>query len=149
MLVMVSLINCKNSLLQGDLILNSPSWNLHPLIYENIMNDNIFVKNPTYTDNGDAIDLDSCKNAIVINSQFVAGDDGIYIKSAKDKDGRKRGKSCEKIIIDGCTVFSGHGGFVVGSDMCGDSNFQFLGTDNGLTFKSTRDRGGVVEDIYI
>jgi polygalacturonase len=52
-------------------------------------------------------------------------------------------------------VFHGHGGFIVGSEMSGGvknikvSNCQFLGTDVGLRFKSTRGRGGVVENIYI
>ena len=153
--VMVSLRNCKNVLLQGVLFQNSPAWNLHPLMCENIIVDNIFVKNPSYAHNGDAIDLESCKNALIVNSKFDAGDDGICIKSGKDKDGRKRGKPCENVVVDGCTVFSGHGGFVVGSEMSGNvrnikvNNCQFLGTDNGLRFKSTRGRGGVVENIYI
>lgn len=86
---------------------------------------------------------------------FDVGDDGICIKSGKDADGRKRGIPCENVIVDGCTVFKGHGGFVVGSEMSGGvknvmvTNCQFLGTDVGLRFKSTRGRGGVVENIFI
>ena len=153
--VMVSLRNCKNILLQGVIFQNSPNWNLHPLMCENIIIDNIFVKNPSYAINGDAIDLESCKNALIINSKFDAGDDGICLKSGKDKDGRRRNKPCENIIIDGCKVFAGHGGFVVGSEMSGGiknikvSNCQFLGTDSGLRFKTNRGRGGIVENIYI
>lgn len=57
--------------------------------------------------------------------------------------------------MDGCTVFKGHGGFVVGSEMSGGvrnvcvRNCKFLGTDVGLRFKSKRGRGGVVENIWI
>lgn len=86
---------------------------------------------------------------------FDVGDDGICIKSGKDLDGRKRGIPCENVIVDGCTVFKGHGGFVVGSEMSGGvkniivRDCQFLGTDVGLRFKSARGRGGVVENIYI
>lgn len=153
--VMVSIRNCKNVLLQGIIFQNSPAWNLHPLMCENIIIDNIFVKNPSYAVNGDAIDLESCKNALIINSIFDAGDDGICIKSGKDRDGRRRGVPCQNVVVDGCTVFSGHGGFVIGSEMSGDvrnikvNNCQFLGTDNGLRFKSARGRGGVVENIFI
>ena len=50
-----------------------------------------------------------------MNSKFDAGDDGICIKSGKDKDGRKRNRPCENMVVDGCIVFSGHGGFVVRS----------------------------------
>jgi polygalacturonase len=153
--VMVSIQNCKNVLLQGVIFQNSPAWNLHPLMCENIIIDGIQARNPSYSQNGDALDLESCKNAIIVNSTFDAGDDGICIKSGKDEDGRKRNFPCENVIVNNCTVFRGHGGFVVGSEMSGGvknvsvSNCQFLGTDVGLRFKSRRGRGGVVENIYV
>lgn len=153
--VMVSLIDCKNVLLQGVIFQNSPAWNLHPLMCQNIIIDNILVRNPSYAQNGDALDLESCTNALIINSRFDAGDDGICLKSGKDKDGRRRGVPCANVVVDGCTVFAGHGGFVVGSEMSGGvrnikvSNCQFVGTDVGLRFKSTRGRGGIVENIFI
>lgn len=153
--VLVSFIECKNVLLEGVLFQNSPSWNIHPLMCENVIIDNIFSRNPRYAQNGDGLDIESCKNAIVVNSTFDVGDDAICIKSGKDEDGRKRGLPTENVIIDNCKVFQGHGGFVVGSEMSGGvrnisvSNCQFLGTDVGLRFKSRRGRGGVVENIYI
>ncbi len=153
--VMVGLVSCKNVLLQGVIFQNSPAWNLHPLMCENIVIENVLVRNPAFAQNGDALDLESCKNALIINSQFDAGDDGICIKSGKDKDGRRRGKPCENVVVNGCTVFAGHGGFVVGSEMSGGvknisvKDCQFVGTDVGLRFKSTRGRGGIVENIFI
>jgi polygalacturonase len=153
--VMISLVNCKNVLLEGVIFQNSPAWNIHPLMCENIILDNVLARNPAYAQNGDALDLESCRNALIVNSKFDAGDDGICIKSGKDKDGRRRGRPCENVVVSGCTVFAGHGGFVVGSEMSGGvknilvENCQFLGTDVGLRFKSTRGRGGIVENINI
>ena len=153
--VMVSLVGCKNVLLQGVIFQNSPAWNLHPMLCENIIIDDVLVRNPAYAQNGDALDLESCTNALIVNSRFDAGDDGICIKSGKDADGRRRGVPCANVVVDGCTVFAGHGGFVVGSEMSGGvknimvENCQFVGTDVGLRFKSTRGRGGIVENIYI
>ena len=153
--VMVSLVKCKNVRLKGVIFQNSPAWNLHPLMCEDIIIEDVLVRNPSYAQNGDALDLESCKNALVINSRFDAGDDGICIKSGKDADGRRRGIPCENVVVKGCTVFAGHGGFVVGSEMSGGvrnilvDNCQFLGTDVGLRFKSTRGRGGIVENIFI
>ena len=153
--VMVSLVNCRNVLLQGVIFQNSPAWNLHPLMCENIIIDNVLVRNPAFAQNGDALDLESCRNALIVNSRFDAGDDGICLKSGKDADGRRRARPCENVVVSGCTVFAGHGGFVVGSEMSGGvrnimvSQCQFLGTDVGLRFKSTRGRGGIVENIYI
>ena len=153
--VMVGLVGCRNVLLQGVIFQNSPAWNLHPLMCENIIIDDVLVRNPAYAQNGDALDLESCRNALIVNSRFDAGDDGICIKSGKDKDGRRRGRPCENVVVSGCTVFAGHGGFVVGSEMSGGvrnikvSDCQFVGTDVGLRFKSTRGRGGIVENIFI
>ena len=153
--VMVSLVRCTNVLLQDVIFQNSPAWNLHPLMCENIIIERVLVRNPSYAQNGDALDLESCRNALIVNSKFDAGDDGICIKSGKDADGRRRGRPCENVVVDGCTVFAGHGGFVVGSEMSGGvrnimvRNCQFLGTDVGLRFKSTRGRGGIVENIFI
>ena len=153
--VMISFQQCKNVYLQGVIFQNSPAWNIHPFMCENVILDGVLVRNPSYAQNGDGLDLESCKNAIIVNSTFDVGDDGICIKSGKDEDGLKRNIPCENVIVDNCTVFKGHGGFVVGSEMSGGvknisvSNCQFLGTDVGLRFKSSRGRGGVVENIYI
>ena len=153
--VMVSFVKCKNVQLSGVIFQNSPAWNLHPLMCENVIIEDLLVRNPAYAQNGDALDLESCKNVLIINSRFDAGDDGICIKSGKDADGRRRGVPCENVVVDGCTVFAGHGGFVVGSEMSGGvknilvENCQFVGTDVGLRFKSARGRGGIVENIFI
>jgi len=153
--VMVSFIECKNVYLHGVLFENSPAWNIHPLMCENVIIDGIFARNPGYSQNGDGLDLESCKNSIIVNSLFDVGDDGICIKSGKDEQGRLRGRPTENVIVENCKVFQGHGGFVVGSEMSGGvknisvKNCQFLGTDVGLRFKSNRGRGGVVENIYI
>lgn len=153
--VMVSFIGCKNVLLEGVLFENSPSWNIHPLMCENLIVDRVFIRNPSYAQNGDGIDVESCKNVWLLNSTLDVGDDAICLKSGKDKDGRKRNKPTENVVVDNCTVFKGHGGFVVGSEMSGGvrnvmvSNCKFIGTDVGLRFKSCRGRGGVVENIYV
>lgn len=153
--VMVSIIECKNVLLEGVLFENSPAWNIHPLMCENVIIDGIFVRNPGFSQNGDGVDLESCVNTIIVNSTFDVGDDAICIKSGKNEDGRRRNRPTENVIVANCRVFQGHGGFVVGSEMSGSvrnisvSDCQFLGTDVGLRFKAGRGRGGVVENIHI
>ncbi|RYZ22051.1 MAG: glycoside hydrolase family 28 protein [Chitinophagaceae bacterium] len=142
-------------LLEGVTFQNSPAWCLHPLMSENITIRNINVKNPWFAQNGDGLDLESCKNVIVENSVFDVGDDGICIKSGRDAEGRKRGMPTQDVIVRNCTVYAAHGGFVIGSEMSGGAkniwvdDCTFIGTDIGLRFKTTRGRGGVVENIYI
>ncbi len=153
--VMVSLIDCENVLLQGVVFQNSPAWNIHPLLCRNVIVDGVTVRNPSYAQNGDGLDIESCRNVLVADSRFDVGDDGICIKSGKDEDGRRRGVPTENVVVVGCTVFRGHGGFVVGSEMSGGvrnvlvSRCNFVSTDVGLRFKSRRGRGGVVENIFV
>lgn len=149
------LANCNKVLLEGVTFQNSPAWCLHPLMSQNITIRNIQVKNPWYAQNGDGIDLESCKNVLIENSVFDVGDDGICIKSGRDAEGRKRGMPTEDVIVRNCTVYAAHGGFVIGSEMSGGArniwvdDCTFIGTDIGLRFKTTRGRGGIVENIFI
>lgn len=153
--VMVAIHYCENVLLRDVTFQNSPCWNIHPAMCTNLTVDHITIRCPWYAQNGDGIDFESCRNVVMTNSSLDVGDDGICVKSGKDQAGRDRGIPCENIIVDNCVVFHGHGGFVVGSEMSGGvknvkvSNCKFSGTDVGLRFKSTRGRGGVVENIHI
>lgn len=153
--VMVSLISCKKVLFDGPVFQNSPAWCIHPLMCEDFTFRNMTIRNPWFSQNGDAIDIESCKNSVIHDSTFDAGDDGICIKSGKDKEGRDRKMPNENLIVKNCIVFHGHGGVTVGSEMSSGvknlhvSNCTFIGTDVGLRFKSNRGRGGVVENIFI
>lgn len=153
--VLVSIQNSKRVMFDGPVFQNSPAWNIHPLMIEDLIVRNVTVRNPWFSQNGDGLDVESCKNVIVENSSFDVGDDAICIKSGKDKDGRDRGVPCENIIVRNNIVYHGHGGVTVGSEMSGGvknmhvSNCTFMGTDVGLRFKSNRGRGGVVENIFI
>jgi len=152
---MMVLTGCKKILLEGVTFQNSPAWCLHPLMCEDLTVRNVYVKNPWYAQNGDGIDVESCKNVLIENSTFDVGDDGICIKSGRDEAGRKRAMPTENVWVRNCTVYHAHGGFVIGSEMSGGAknlfvdNCTFIGTDIGLRFKTTRGRGGIVENIFI
>ena len=153
--VMIGLVQCSQVLLKGPTFQNSPAWNIHPLMCEDVVIEDIKVRNPWYSQNGDGLDVESCNRVLISDCRFDVGDDAICIKSGKDEQGRQRGIPSQNIIITDCTVYHGHGGFVVGSEMSGGvrnilvQRCIFLGTDIGLRFKSTRGRGGVVENIFI
>jgi len=153
--VLLSLVNCKRVTLEGLTFQNSPGWSLHPLMCEDVILRRVTVRNPWYAQNGDGLDLESCKNALVDSCDFDVGDDAICLKSGRDAEGRKRGKPTENVLVRDSVVHHGHGGFVVGSEMSGGvrnimvQDCVFIGTDVGLRFKSTRGRGGVVEKVRI
>lgn len=152
---MIRIFRCKNILIEGVSFENSPAWTTHINESEHITIRNLTVKNPWFGTNTDALDLESSKNAIVEDCHFDTGDDGICIKSGRDAEGRKRGLPTKDVIVRNCVVYHAHGGFVVGSEMSGGtnnmfvSNCTFIGTDIGLRFKTTRGRGGMVENIYV
>ncbi|MFH6996585.1 glycoside hydrolase family 28 protein [Flavobacterium sp. FlaQc-57] len=153
--VMVSFVNCKKLLLDGVTFQNSPAWNVNPLMCEQLTLRNLTIRNPWYSQNGDGLDIESCRIGSVTNCRFDVGDDAICIKSGKDKEGRERAKPTELFVITDCVVYHAHGGFVIGSEMSGSvrnifvKNLTFNGTDCGLRFKSVRGRGGVVENIWM
>lgn len=152
---MLVLTNCKRVLLENTTFQNSPAWCLHTLLCEDLTLRGVYVRNPWNAMNGDGIDVESCRNVLIEGSTFDAGDDGICIKSGRDEAGRKRGKPTENMVVRNNVVYRAHGGFVIGSEMSGGarnifvSNCSFIGTDIGLRFKTTRGRGGVVENIYV
>ncbi|WP_233531379.1 glycoside hydrolase family 28 protein [Paenibacillus alkalitolerans] len=152
---LLSLRRCKRILLDGPTFQNSASWCLHPWASEHITFRNVTVRNPWYAQNGDGLDIDSCKFVTVEHCYFDVGDDAICLKSGKDEAGRLLGMPSEHITVRHCTVYHGHGGIVVGSEMSGGvknvhvSDCTFIGTDIGIRFKSCRGRGGVVEQIAI
>ncbi len=152
---MIVLNNCKKVLLQNTTFQNSPAWCLHTILCQELTVKGVHVRNEWNAHNGDAIDVESCKDVLIEGSTFDAGDDGICIKSGRDEDGRKRGVPTENVVVRDCIVYKSHGGFVIGSEMSGGarnifvSNCTFIGSDIGLRFKTTRGRGGLVENIFI
>jgi len=152
---LLSLRRCRRVLLEGVTFQNSPAWCLHLWASEQVTARFITVRNPWYAQNGDGIDVDSCEHVRIESSTFDVGDDAICLKSGKDRAGRELGLPTRDVAIEDCTVFHGHGGVTIGSEMSGGvdnvrvRNLTMVGTDIGLRFKSARGRGGVVENIAI
>ena len=152
---LLRLLNCRKVLLSGVTFQNPPGWTLNPALCENVSLVDVKVHNSPAAQNSDALDLESCRHAVVRDCTFDAGDDGICLKSGKDAAGRRIGAPTEDVLVEGCVVYHAHGGFTIGSEMSGGvrnvrvNNCTFMGTDVGLRFKSTRGRGGVVEKIFV
>lgn len=144
----------KNIRVKGVKFTNSPFWTVNPEFCSNVTVDGITIDNPL-SPNTDGINPESCDNVHIANCHISVGDDCITIKSGRDLQGRTLGVPCQNITITNCTMLAGHGGVVIGSEMSGDvrkvviSNCVFDGTDRGIRIKSTRGRGGIVEDIRV
>ncbi len=153
--VLLSFRHCMRVLIQGVTFRNSPAWMLHPYFCEDVTVEGITLINPPYAQNGDGIDVDSCKNVHIHHSTFMTGDDAICIKSGKDRQARSLKKPSENIYIHDCTVLHSPSGVVIGSEMSrGVRNVVVedctcIDTKIGIRFKSAMGRGSVVEDIHI
>jgi len=145
---------CKNVLIEGITIINSPFWTVNPEFCENVTVHAVTINNP-HSPNTDGINPESCKYVHISNCHISVGDDCITIKSGKDGPGRAKAAPAEDYTITNCTMLSGHGGVVIGSEMSGDvrkitiSNCVFDGTDRGIRIKTERGSGGVVEEIRV
>lgn len=153
--VMISLRHCKNVLLEGVKFQNSPAWNIHPYFCTDLTVRNVSINNPYHAQNGDGIDVESCKNVHIHHCDLQTGDDGICLKAGKNAEARKLITPCENVYVHDCKVGHSHGGIVVGSEMSRGvknvlvKNCTFMDSDVGIRFKSAMGRGGVVEDIYL
>ena len=151
---LIRLTDCTNVLIEGVTIQNAPRFHLHPCYCENVIIDGVTVRSEWNVQNGDGIDLSDCHRAIIVNSTVSVGDDGICMKSGKPSQSHAI-SGCEDIIVQDNTVNHAHGGFVFGSETAAGMRRMvvrhntFSGTDVGLRFKSSLDRGGLSEKIFI
>lgn len=150
---MINLYRCKNVLISGLSVLNSPSWNIHPVLCDNIVIDQTTIISPESGPNTDGIDPDSCRNMRISNCYISVGDDCITLKSGYKFQKTGKNIPSENILVTNCVFARGHGGVGVGSETSGGirnitvSNCVCEGTDRGLRFKTARSRGNVVENF--
>ena len=148
---MINLYRCKNVLVSGLKIVNSPSWNIHPVNCKNTVIDGVTITAPDNSPNTDGIDPDSCKDLRISNCYISVGDDCIVIKSGYRY--QAHGIPSENITVTNCVFGKGHCGVGIGSETSGGvsniaiSNCICDGTDRGLRFKTARGRGRAVENI--
>lgn len=145
--------NCRNVTLKGVKVISSPFWTVHPIFTDNLTIEGISIFNPSDSPNTDAIDIDSCTNVVVRDCYINVGDDGICIKSGAGEDGIAAARPTHDVLVEGCTVFSSHGGAAIGSETAAGikdvtfRNCNFIGTDRGIRIKTRRGRGGRIEDL--
>ena len=152
---MIQFLDSKNVSIRDITIRNSPFWTINPVYCDGVVISGITVENPDFAPNTDGIDPESCKNVHISDCHISVGDDCVCIKSGRDGQARRVHRPAENHTITNCTMLRGHGGVVIGSEMSGGvkniavSNCVFDGTDRGIRIKSTRGRGGTVENVRV
>lgn len=145
---------CKNVLIEGVKIVDSPMWEVHPVLCENVTVRKLTIV--THGPNNDGCNPESCKDVLIEDCLFDTGDDCIAIKSGRNNDGRRINVPSENIIVRNCIMRDGHGGITVGSEISGGFNNLFaennkLDSPNlwtALRVKNNASRGGKLQNFY-
>lgn len=146
---------CRNVLIEGVTIINSPMWEIHPVLCTNVSVRHVAVR--THGPNNDGCNPESCRDVLIDNCEFDTGDDCIAIKSGRNADGRRLNAPTENVIVRDCRMKDGHGGVTIGSEISGGVRNVFVercvmdspNLDRALRFKNNAARGGVIENVYM
>jgi polygalacturonase len=144
---------CRNVLIEGVKIVNSPMWELHPLMCTNVTVRGVTID--SHGPNNDGCDPESCRDVLIEKCTFSTGDDCIALKSGRNEDGRRLHTPIENVVVRECDMRDGHGGVVIGSEITGGARNIFAEKcrmdsprlERVLRFKNNAARGGVIERI--
>lgn len=148
-------IRCRNVLVEGIHIVDSPMWVMNPVYCTNVIIRNVIVN--TRGPNTDGCDPDSCTDVLIKNCNFSDGDDCISVKAGRDRDGQSVNIPCRNIVIQDCQFKAGHGGVAIGSETSGgiqnvfaeNCHFDSPDLEMAMRFKTNPARGGYIKNIYL
>ncbi len=88
---------CRNVLIEGVTIVNSPMWEIHPVLCQNVTVRNVTIR--SHGPNNDGCDPESCRDVLIEGCTFDTGDDCIALKSGRNDDGRRVNVPIENVIV--------------------------------------------------
>jgi len=146
---------CENVLIEGVTIVNSPMWEIHPVLCRNVTVRHVVIN--SHGPNNDGCDPESCRDVLIEACTFDTGDDCIALKSGRNEDGRRVNVPIEDVVVRGCIMKDGHGGVVIGSEASGGARHIYAercwmnspNLDRALRIKTNSVRGGYVEHVYM
>ncbi|TYG43392.1 hypothetical protein ES288_D11G013100v1 [Gossypium darwinii] len=137
-------------------LVNSPSWNVHPIYSSDIIIQHLTILAPVDSPNTDGIDPDSCTNTKIEDSFVVSGDDCIAVKSGWDQYGIKFNMPTKNLVIRRFTCISPDSATIaLRSEMSGGiedvraKDITAINTQSGVRIKTAVGRGAYVKDIYV
>ncbi len=152
---------CKNVLIEGVTLKNSPMWQVHPVLCTNVTVHKMTILSGSVNresgPNTDGCDPESCKDVLIKDCDFSTGDDCFAIKAGRNADGRRVNVPSENIVIQDCRMKDGHGGVTVGSEISGGVRNVFAENcrmdsprlDIAIRIKNNAMRGGLLENIFV
>lgn len=147
---------CKNVLLEGVTITNSPFWVIHPFLSKDIIIRGIKVF--AHGHNNDGVDPEMSQNILVEDCIFDQGDDAIAVKSGRNQDAWRLNTPTKNLVIRDCLIKNGHQLLAIGSELSGGVENVYMENcavqegaklNHLLFIKTNERRGGQVSNIYM
>jgi polygalacturonase/lysophospholipase L1-like esterase len=148
---LVVLNGCVGVRIKDVTLINSPSFHLVPRDCEDVDIVRVTIRAPEDSPNTDAIDPSSSRYVRISDCILDTGDDNIAIKSGHPDSAHPNAAS-EFITVSNCTFLHGHG-MSIGSETIGGvrnltvKNCTFENTESGIRIKSSREKGGLIENL--
>jgi len=148
---LVYLRNCKDVLLTGVNLINSPVWCVHFLACDRIVVDGVYVYSSLINGvNSDGINPNGCRDVRISNCTIETGDDCISIKSG-GSGGIQR--TCENITITNCRLTSASSAVKIGDEIAEDVRHVLINNcvirNSHRAFAFMIIDGGTVSDVII
>lgn len=154
----IQMIGCRNVLIEGVTVENSPMWGIHPVLCTSVTIRGVTVRGKW--NNNDGCNPENSRLVLIEDCCFQTGGDGISVKSGRGRDGwvlKEQGYSSRDILIRNNEFCTGSSGIAFGSEMSGGiydvyaegNRFGTESLDYGIRLKSNGSRGSIIERIYI
>jgi polygalacturonase len=114
---LLALTGCKDLEVRDLTLTQAPSWTVHLLGCEDVLVDNLKIRNQLDVPNCDGIDPDHCRDVEIRNCHIVCGDDAIVLKTTRA--GAAYGP-CAKITIRDCQLETQDAGVKIGTETTDD-----------------------------
>jgi polygalacturonase len=147
---MFLLTGCTNLIVRDLTFGDAPYWGLHMLGCENVLVENVTVKNRLDVPNCDGIDPDHCRRVEIKNCHLTCGDDAIVIKATRQTN--DFGASAF-IHVHDCVILTQDAGLKIGTETTSDihdilfERCKITSSSRGLCIQ-LRDEGNVANITF-
>jgi polygalacturonase len=107
----IRLVNCREVLVEGLTLRNSPMWMQHYLACRGVTIRGITVWNHI-SYNNDGLDIDGCRDVIISDCRLDSDDDALCLKSTLERP-------CENVVVSNCILSSHCNAFKMGTESNG------------------------------
>ena len=154
---MIRMIDCRDVLVSGLTMKNSPCWMQNYLNCDRLTISGITVRNHANYNNA-GMDIDGCRDVLIRRCRVTSGDDALCFKGASMRP-------LERVLVEDCDFYSACNAVKVGTDTQGDfrdvlsrrcrigglaedpSGLKHACADSGVSLES--EDGGTVERFWL